>query len=476
MDNKRESAKKFGVTSLLFASGVALDCLSHATTNLPHDATLLGLSPHVVGGILTLGSHVVAHGVFEGWQKTKEHFAGDINSHLELAVKNAYHKTFAEIRKEIISEYDLKETKKELIFRYFLNKENQNSIAIDELNSEFLFPLEAALSNNSNIEAMLLNNEQLHPDSYLLKIIESVTPSYYHSDNKALNSFTSSVLEKFKRNYRHFFLKELKAEEKAKTVYFSHLLESILTKVDKIYKTTEEINNGMKTLIDFANEAKISFHSILGQLHDKIDLILENQNKFNSYFDLIIKQSNERRIITRIYKAQENINYEIFEEIVVRETFSLKQLENFLKIGNFKSADEETYNLFATSLDDANTLFDQNFILHFPNALFIEIDNLWMQNSNNKFGFTAQNEIWESFNRKESFFNKWQKFSEKVGWSQNLNWITNHDSFDFTFNAFKGHLPTLTVKKYGNTSKWKPAWKDNFESLTKKIKQCLSSY
>jgi hypothetical protein len=77
---------------------------------------------------------------------------------------------------------------------------------------------------------------------------------------------------------------------------------------------------------------------------------------------------------------------------------------------------------------------------------FSEIDKLWMQYSNGKFGFSIQKEIWNLFNIDKNQQSDWfmgaMNFSEYVGWSIMDNWI-DPNNLRFSINAPVGHLPAI---------------------------------
>jgi hypothetical protein len=486
MTNKEELGKKLGATSLLFACGVGLDCLSKATNELQSDSSLMGLSPYILGGIFTIGSNVVANGVFEGWQKAKEHFNKDLNSDLESIIITTYNETFSSIRNKIIEECNLQESKRDWLFRYFLKKDNENHLAVDELDSEFLIPLKNFLKDNGNIEKMLSENQQLEPDDYLFNAIYSVAPTYYKSDSEVIQKFTYSVLEKFKVAYRHHFLQNLKANENAKTAYYTHLLESILRNTQKIYSTTEEIHSGFQLLIDFSSEAKINFADILIGVNEikatTVEIKYNTKEIINEvkelkalFVDFLIGNSKEERFFVRVNKTDPSPKPHYYQELLIRENLSLEPLKEYLSNGDFQNADKETIRIFHTAINESNRIFDQKLIVKFPCKIFNEIDLVWLKYSYGKFGFTPQYKIWNELGDKYSFHLKTEKFAGAVGWKQNGSWLKNYNLLTFDLSANNGHLPSMTLPEYSNSEKWLASWINNFKSLTVKYKLCLNT-
>ena len=75
-----------------------------------------------------------------------------------------------------------------------------------------------------------------------------------------------------------------------------------------------------------------------------------------------------------------------------------------------------------------------NDIENFPKSILLEIDKLWVDHSNGKFGFSIQSEIWNKLqNNPENFFNK-------VGWDGiSLQQLDNYDDVQ------EGHFPSPKV-------------------------------
>ncbi|MEO6286930.1 MAG: hypothetical protein ABIN80_05670 [Dyadobacter sp.] len=256
---KLNSASGFGKISLLFGTGVALDCLAHSISSLPADATLFGCPNEIIAGVLTIGTDVVASGVFEGWQKVLERLKKEPESPLEQAIIQAYRKTINEIRNEIIEEYKLKKQSSSWIFNHLFLSNSLDQEIIDELDEMFFHPLLLKLTDEYSISEMLEKNAQLKPDEYLLKIIEITTPRFYQTEDKLLHEFTNSILGKFKRLFKKNIITELESSEKAQNAYLTHLLETILLRVNEIYeKQGEKLNVALNILLDFKSETRVS--------------------------------------------------------------------------------------------------------------------------------------------------------------------------------------------------------------------------
>ena len=124
------------------------------------------------------------------------------------------------------------------------------------------------------------------------------------------------------------------------------------------------------------------------------------------------------------------------------QTSRYQKLEDFLKNGQWKEADSETYELMITTLGkEVGQYFDSEELLNFPCEELLAIDGLWVKYSNGKFGFSVQKDIYlkcggipDGKYHRESF----EKFGDLVKWRKNKRWV-----FDVTYDtsAPSGHLP-----------------------------------
>lgn len=113
-------------------------------------------------------------------------------------------------------------------------------------------------------------------------------------------------------------------------------------------------------------------------------------------------------------------------------------LENYLKNGEWKKADDETYRLMITAIGkEEGQGFARDELLNFPCDELLAIDGLWVKYSNGKFGFSVQKDIYLSKEvggiadgkyHREAF----NKFVDTVGWR----------SINFDIASPKGHLPS----------------------------------
>jgi S1-C subfamily serine protease len=127
-------------------------------------------------------------------------------------------------------------------------------------------------------------------------------------------------------------------------------------------------------------------------------------------------------------------------------------LKNLLAQSKWEEADRETYNLITQIIKTAkdrneNIFIELKSIAEFSCTDIGTIDRLWRKYSNNKFGFTPQQQLWNSANQNGDFSTEtWRRFATEVGWKQGN--IASSNGYllyeELKFNpqqAPSGHLP-----------------------------------
>ncbi|NET69633.1 MAG: protein kinase [Sphaerospermopsis sp. SIO1G2] len=119
-----------------------------------------------------------------------------------------------------------------------------------------------------------------------------------------------------------------------------------------------------------------------------------------------------------------------------------RKLQNYLKAGRWKEADEETRRvMLAVAKREKEGWLDVESIDNFPCADLRTIDQLWVKYSNGKFGFSVQKRIYQGYGGTRSYDEKiWQQFGDKVGWRKGGKWLYYKD-ITFDIKAPEGHLP-----------------------------------
>lgn len=132
------------------------------------------------------------------------------------------------------------------------------------------------------------------------------------------------------------------------------------------------------------------------------------------------------------------------------------RLHTLLAAGQWREADEETKVVMLKAAGrEQEGLLDRESSENFPSEDLHTIDQLWVKYSQGRFGFSVQKWVWESIvenstteleassHRRfdENFGKQVKKFSERVGWYVEENWLHFRD-LTFDTSAPEGHLPS----------------------------------
>ena len=149
--------------------------------------------------------------------------------------------------------------------------------------------------------------------------------------------------------------------------------------------------------------------------------------------------------------------YPLFD-LVLRQL--LEQLTESLNFGQWQEGDRLTNEIILGLTNKSQiaklTADDINQI---PCDIWIAIDQAWMQASNHRFGWSAQQQIWKRLggrliyeqNTYWEFANIYEKFSDRVGWRK-PRWLNlsispkvwrKYENLTFAIAAPTGHLPSL---------------------------------
>ncbi len=132
------------------------------------------------------------------------------------------------------------------------------------------------------------------------------------------------------------------------------------------------------------------------------------------------------------------------------------QLQEFLKAGNFKEADQETSRVILDAVNRSRDDLTPNDMKQLPCNILQVIDNLWRDYSGDRFGFSIQLRLYTEVGGsietlRAQNMSILEKYGDRVGWRKNGQWQGNkYDSFDFTLSAPEGSFPAIWWKSpYG---------------------------
>lgn len=93
------------------------------------------------------------------------------------------------------------------------------------------------------------------------------------------------------------------------------------------------------------------------------------------------------------------------------------------------------------------------------------IDQLWVNYSNGRFGFSVQKHIWQDVGK------HYESFGNRVGWRNNGKWLSLED-ITFELRAPRGHLPVVVCPLgWGDSRGWWWGWLGK-SLLSSKLVRC----
>ena len=138
--------------------------------------------------------------------------------------------------------------------------------------------------------------------------------------------------------------------------------------------------------------------------------------------------------------------------ISARTGIDYTKLRNLLEAKKWSEADLHTYQLVEQIVKSAkqqnkHVFIELKTIANFSCPDVRTIDALWKKYSDNKFGFSPQQKVWQNVNQQGDFSTQtWRRFATEVGWKQGEvnsgSGYLLHDELDFQpTEAPAGHLP-----------------------------------
>ncbi|MEM9506049.1 MAG: GUN4 domain-containing protein, partial [Cyanobacteria bacterium P01_E01_bin.35] len=197
-----------------------------------------------------------------------------------------------------------------------------------------------------------------------------------------------------------------------------------------------------------SNQDQQQLEKILTSQIQELEQQLQQAQSF-----LIAQQQVEQFLKSKIQQLEQLQPTTIVSEIVSKtEEVELRsargvdytKLYDLLKQKQWQEADEETAKLMLQAANRENSDLRIYDIENFPCEDLRTINNLWLQHSNSKFGFSVQDDIYVGLGAsRESESQVWEQFGYLVGWRRGKHW-REYEELTFDLNlAPQGHLPTV---------------------------------
>ncbi|CAD5930740.1 Tetrapyrrole-binding protein, chloroplastic [Planktothrix tepida] len=132
--------------------------------------------------------------------------------------------------------------------------------------------------------------------------------------------------------------------------------------------------------------------------------------------------------------------------LLLTDLYRYRKLRDLLATENWREADEETTNIMLeimgkSSLD--NIIPDE--VMNFPCSALQLLDQLWMSYSNNRFGFSVQQQIYTRLGGNDDIsdvdMKVLQAMGTEMGWMVN-NKLLDYEDLDFSSSAPVGCHPS----------------------------------
>lgn len=124
-----------------------------------------------------------------------------------------------------------------------------------------------------------------------------------------------------------------------------------------------------------------------------------------------------------------------------------QKLEQFLAQKEWQKADQKTRQLISKIMGrEKVSWLHYKIYRDFPPEKLRKIDQLWLEYSQGKFGFSVQKQIWLKHGGKLDGSYQWDiflNFAEEVGWTEEKKWLKYSD-LTFNTKALPGHLPLVS--------------------------------
>ncbi|QEI39535.1 hypothetical protein BMF77_00085 [Dolichospermum sp. UHCC 0315A] len=319
-----------------------------------------------------------------------------------------------------------------------LQQKNQVNEANQFLNIAGLV-LQDKIKNQELKEALLDSSLVLGYES--LKTEQDKNPTWEEKYKKAKEDFTKSI-EKLP--------KENNVDNKDR---------SYLATLVYIYYVKAKIKEKNQALADYKTALE-KYDLLKSQLKSNIDLFK---------LDLNILYNGNADIVANLYRQLndlEKTNTVYYESL---KAHLLAELDYLMQQNRWKDADSKNWEFILVSAKrEKEGYLELNNIKNFNCNDLRKVDNLWLENSDKKFGYSVQKRIYLEtgnsldFDWKKGVFTKWSdegynSFAEKVGWKKGKeeggDWM-RYDELplweekDLTTYKREGTLPSFWVFEY----------------------------
>jgi len=211
------------------------------------------------------------------------------------------------------------------------------------------------------------------------------------------------------------------------------ILDKLLqNNLNQRYSFAVEVLQDINTVLNILNPNSISQKTL-------IIPNITNSNK-SAKFNLL-KTPESHTLPTKIFTTSQEIfgfyvNFNLEINLISATGADYTKLRDHLSNKKWKEADQETWALLCQSLSmTAGTQLDKSQIYQLPCEDLQIVDRLWMQYSQDRFGFSVQKQIYGSVK------GDYVRFCDRINWPT-YNSATASGQFKFSYKSPPGHLPS----------------------------------
>lgn len=287
-------------------------------------------------------------------------------------------------------------------------------------------------------------------------------------------------------------LKKAKRNWEEKLYYFEYELSIIASPSEKfeLQKRIQECEEKIEKLKQietnlnfFKEEVDINLQKkqpeVIPSTKPKINLQGNNYQSNHTNSNIYFQEFQQE-----ITKLQDQIKKRIANVKAGNGNFDpYSKLHNYLKKKEWEKADWETIQIILDLTKRQKHGFIRNKdIGNFPYIDLLRIDFLWLEASENRFGFSIQRHIWkknlgiglkfDKLNNSENLHD----FGVFVGWYKDGEFLKSRDNYNFSLDAPQGHLPSLRFpcSEFPEMNWWQ-SWKRIYINFLIHTDKCLSN-
>ena len=247
--------------------------------------------------------------------------------------------------------------------------------------------------------------------------------------------------EQEKEEIRQSHQKQNQQLEQSLQSQINHLKQQLKEKEKESNHLRENNNNYQRKKQKIEELSKSQIDELNHQLKQQIIQFQSEQDKVREKESIINQLKEQLKQLENSSKSDKKKEPELKSE----RGIDYSQLRDLLAARKWKEANRETVDVMlqAAGRQEQGCL-DIDDIDEFPCEDLRTINQLWLQFSNGKFGFSVQKEIYESVGGTRNYDKEiWEKFCDKVGWRNGEKYV-EYSKLNFNITACdKGHLPIM---------------------------------